>query len=171
MYFSNTASLVACISLVIGYVNADVAITAPMNNVWQAGSSQFITWTDNANGKPMAEKFDITLMSGAMTTLQQVGTIATAVSSSSGQYKWDIPGNTATGSQYAIRIGVGSVVAYSPYFTILASGSSIPSVNSNSSTTPGSSSNPTPTTKSTGNMVNPVFILTYFSVFRLVSYL
>ncbi|ORY05613.1 hypothetical protein K493DRAFT_344895 [Basidiobolus meristosporus CBS 931.73] len=174
MYY-NIASLIAVISWSVKYVNADVAITSPMNSVWQAGSSQFISWVDNGNGKPMAEKFDITLMSGAMTSLQQVNSIATGVSSSSLQYKWEIPTSLTTGSQYAIRIGVGSSVSYSPYFTILASGPA-PANGGNTSSKPTQSaaSNSTTATnkpKNAGEMLAPAYILTYASLSCLLAYI
>ncbi|KAK9765068.1 hypothetical protein K7432_006911 [Basidiobolus ranarum] len=114
----NRICLYTILSAVLYRVEASPSITSPLGSNWQAGTTQTITWIDNGDKKEMPEYFDLYLMAGKMTALQQVDIIATNVTSKLGQYKWDIPKDTPSGKDYAIRIGAPPSISYSPYFEI-----------------------------------------------------
>ncbi|KAK9767996.1 hypothetical protein K7432_001726 [Basidiobolus ranarum] len=157
MHFSHLTTLIAVLSSVVTYVNADAAITAPLGASWKAGSSNIITWTENNEGEPMPATFDISLMQGKPTSLQLVSTIASSVDSASGQYKWDIPAGQAPANDYSIRLGNPPVVFYSPAFEIVAGGVAPPA--SSNTTTPSqpsqSPSNTSQPPQSSSNTVQP----------------
>ncbi|ORY02805.1 hypothetical protein K493DRAFT_196122, partial [Basidiobolus meristosporus CBS 931.73] len=118
--------LCATFSALFYYAEASPSITSPLGSNWQAGTTQTITWIDNGDKEGMPEYFDLYLMAGKMTALQQVGVIATNITTKPGQYKWDIPKETPSGKDYAIRIGAPPSVSYSPYFEISGGAGSRP---------------------------------------------
>ncbi|ORY02806.1 hypothetical protein K493DRAFT_346526 [Basidiobolus meristosporus CBS 931.73] len=121
--------LCATFSALFYYAEASPSITSPLGSNWQAGTTQTITWIDNGDKEGMPEYFDLYLMAGKMTALQQVGVIATNITTKPGQYKWDIPKETPSGKDYAIRIGAPPSVSYSPYFEISGGAGSRPDSN------------------------------------------
>ncbi|KAK9766860.1 hypothetical protein K7432_003756 [Basidiobolus ranarum] len=107
-------------------VEASLAFTAPILAMWDVGTTQLVTWTDNSDNTPMPATISLTLMNGPAVTLQVVGLIASNIPSATGRFEWAIPANLPTG-QYSIRATGGTVLpAYSPFFNIVLSGGSKP---------------------------------------------
>ncbi|KAK9723019.1 hypothetical protein K7432_002228 [Basidiobolus ranarum] len=148
---SSTSALLT-LFMITKYVDAGVAITGPLGNIWSAGSNHIITWTDNGDGSPMPANFNIDLMSGPLTGLQLVGSIATNTDSATGQYSWSIPPTVAPGKEYALRFGIPPNIVYSPYFEITATGSES---GSGSISAPSGSTGSPPTTAGTSMPSSP----------------
>ncbi|KAK9762869.1 hypothetical protein K7432_010974, partial [Basidiobolus ranarum] len=106
------------IALAFTLVSADVSVTHPVEEVWRAGTQNAITWIESSGGAATPAKFNIYLMYGDATHLEEVATIATNVASTAASYNWFIAAVTKPGPEYAIRIGEGANAKYSHYFTI-----------------------------------------------------
>ncbi|KAK9765528.1 hypothetical protein K7432_006068 [Basidiobolus ranarum] len=115
---ATTFSVFIIFSAILYRVESSPSITSPLGSNWQAGTTQTITWIDNQDKKEMPEYADLYLMAGKITALQPVGNIATNITTKPGQYKWEIPKETPSGKDYAIRIGSPPDIYYSPYFEI-----------------------------------------------------
>jgi surfactin synthase thioesterase subunit len=76
-------------------INNDITVNLPNGGeVWSTGSTQSITWSDNISGNVKielykAEVFNSTIISST---------------ASDGSYSWNIPGATANGSDYKIKV-------------------------------------------------------------------
>jgi hypothetical protein len=74
---------------------SDITVTTPNGGeVWPAGTSQSITWTDN-----IAEKVKIDLFKGGV-----FNSVINDSTNSDGSANWDIPPGTKVGSDYKIKI-------------------------------------------------------------------
>ncbi|KAK9696097.1 hypothetical protein K7432_012643 [Basidiobolus ranarum] len=116
----SSLSFFCLLSATIVYGN--LAITSPVNSVWEMGTKNLITWTETGEGSPAPASFSLDLMQGPATGLQLIQQISKEVDVKEGQHSWEIPKTLQPGN-YSLRAGSPPNVVYSTYFEIKSPGS------------------------------------------------
>ncbi|KAL1921230.1 uncharacterized protein VTP21DRAFT_10946 [Calcarisporiella thermophila] len=99
----------------VGSALAAPYITQPITGtVWETNGTYDILWLNGTSGPAT-----IKLMYGDPRNLQHLLTLSNTTNGADGTFKWTIPTNLTTSSNYSITIGNPPDVSYSPFFTIV----------------------------------------------------
>jgi len=130
----------ALLMFLVASVAATFGINSPVDGTtWQAGSTNRVTWIAQPVGSQLNATnvgMPVKLVRGNPSALQPVADLGMA-NEADGGVQVTVPANLTAGTDYAIQVGT----TYSHAFTIVASGTPLPTASSNQTSSGGNSTN------------------------------